>query len=47
MTVTLLRLFLFCTYSTFERLLNAKLREEEKLIPVLVPDVKKYQLVEN
>ena len=30
------------TESTFEHLLNAKLREEEKTIPILRPDSNKY-----
>ena len=31
------------TKSTFDRLLDAKLREEEKTIPILRPDSNKYK----
>ena len=31
------------TKSTFDRLLDAKIREEDKTIPILKPDPKKYK----
>lgn len=34
------------TRSTFERMLDAKLREEERHIPILFPDIKQYQYAE-